>query len=448
MTLLDIEIKALQTRKAAVIAYGDIAGYLQMIATDEYEFSYIDEYIKSGKAAISLTMPVTKKTYLSETLHPFFDNLLFEGEQLKEAERKYSLSRHSVVDRFKLLMVTGSHNLSEISVQPVIDGTPHDLALKRVEDDFAKQLIPLTSPFQTYCEICLEELDKGSSHEKCRLSLWGTRSSIKLRAYKDEPVNIFKTIVMGQSISGAQRKSLFSLAENTLEKSGLPTHLVKPDGEFPEMPANEHLTMVIAKKLGFNSPPVGIYHAEGIGLLYVVRRFSNSKNSLGIEDFAQLSQELSEYKDKGSLEGVAKIITKYASSPKLELADFFRRVLFCYLTGNGDMHLKNWSLSKDRQNKLVKLSPVYDLLNVRASFPQERVESILTLEGKQNQLDRKTFLSFASKLKLRPIYVEKTLNETKNWVDTIAFYCERSALTEERKNTYLAIVKERYTRLE
>lgn len=380
--MLEIEKSALQTRKAAVVVQGNVAGYLEMIAADEFQFTYLDEYVEKGNPPISLTMPISKKKYFSETLHPFFNNLIFEGEQLRTAEKKYKLNRYSMVDRFKLLMVTGSHNLSNISVQPVVQGSHKDLTSSGVDDSFAKQFVVLESPFERHCEICLEAMKEGKTHSTCRRSLWDTTSSIKLEAYLEEPANIFKTNAVGQSVSGAQRKSLFCLKGDTLFKAGYSTHLLKPEGEFPEMPANEHLTMIAARKIGFNTPPVGLYNAAGIGLIYVVKRFVEGENFIVHEDFAQLSEDQPTHKDQGSLEEVANVISKFATSPKIELADFFRRVLFCYLTGNGDMHLKNWSLSsKYGREKLVKLSPVCDFLNVRASFPQEQVESILTLGG-------------------------------------------------------------------
>jgi serine/threonine-protein kinase HipA len=164
---------------------------------------------------------------------------------------------------------------------------------------------------------------------------------------------------------------------------------------------------------------------------------------------AQLSQELAEDKDYGSLEGVAEIIRKYTTSPKVELSDFFRRVVFCFLTGNGDMHLKNWSLSQDPNTNLIKLSPVYDLLNVRMSFPQEQVESILTVDDKQNDLTRSTFFKFGKdSLELPESYVNKVLSDTKNWLKTVNIYCERSALSPERKKTYMDIVEKRYSKLQ
>ena len=84
---------------------------------------------------------------------------------------------------------------------------------------------------------------------------------------------------------------------------------------------------------------------------------------------------------------------------------------------------------------------------MRASFPQEQVQSILSLDGKQNDINRKSFLSFANKLGLQPVFIEKTLNECEGWLQLIEKYCERSVLTESRKKSYLSIVNERYSQI-
>lgn len=445
--MLDSEKAALQAREAAVVVDDKVAGRLAMIATDEFRFTYRDVYVREKNPPISLTMPTSQMEYVSHILHPFFDNLLFEGEQLKKAERRYQLSRYSAVDRFKLLMVTGSHNVSTVSIQPIISGTPVDLTKDQPEALFPTQLINLESPFENYCEVCLDPVERKRNHSACKKLLWGTTSPVKLEAYQEDPVNIFKTHVPGQTFSGAQRKSLFSLKKNILTKTGLSTHILKPDGEFPEMPANEHLTMAIARKLGFNTPPIGLYHASEIGLVYVVKRFVDKNKYVAHEDFAQLSEEPAIYKDQATLEAVGKIISQYATSPRLELSDFFRRVLFCYLTGNGDMHLKNWSLSIYRPENLVKLSPVYDFLNVRASYPQEQVETILSMGGKRNNLNRKLFEKFADNLGLEDKFIGKTFKELTKWKNVSKQFTERSALSSERKKSYLAILESRYASL-
>lgn len=448
----DLAAKILKATKALVRIQGRDAAYIEMIATDEFSFQYLSSYCEGegSKVALSLAVPVRSEPYVSSSLLPFFDNLLFEGEQLRLIEKQYSLTRQSVVDRFRLLMLMGQTTLSVVSVLPFVDGEIYEFSHELETLDAPRELYGVQAAYKDACPICL--LVSSKPHSSCVKALWGTTKEIQIEAFADEPQNIFKAIVLGQSLSGAQKKALFGLNRSgILRRSESPTHILKPEGEFEEMPANEHLTMAAARFLNFKVPASGLFRVEGIpGFLYVTRRFDRGPAGQvwAFEDMAQLSQELAEDKDRASMELVAETIEKFASSPAIEFADFFRRTLFCFLTGNGDMHLKNWGLLYDLNLSLRKLAPVYDYLNVRASFPQEQVEMILPIGGKSRQLTRDDFYKFGlDVLRLNRAYIDKTFQSLATWVDCLSEFAERSALSRGRKERYLRVVQERYARL-
>jgi HipA-like protein len=85
-------LAAINARKAEVRLEETTAGYLEMVATDEFRFTYAEEYLRAGhhNPALSLTLPFSKSVYTTTTLHPFFDNLLFEGELLRYAEKAFA----------------------------------------------------------------------------------------------------------------------------------------------------------------------------------------------------------------------------------------------------------------------------------------------------------------------------------------------------------------------
>jgi len=447
-----LEKKILQAKQAVVRFNGIDAGRLEMIASDEYSFQYFEAYGSSTQVAISLTMPIREKSYICDTIHPFFDNLLFEGEQLRLAEKKYGLRRQSQVDRFKLLMLSGQSVISPVQIVPIVDGkaievTPSSQQLPRGVATKIYSLIPACA---NHCPICLEYSGDGE-HPRCAKALWGSKKSIAIEAFEKDPINIFRTITIGQSISGAQRKALFHLdRRGVLAKAGTPTHILKPNGEFPEMPANEHLSMSIAASIGIKIPAIGLYQTEEMGLIFVTRRFDITQKNLSqpLEDMAQLAEEMAADKDQASMKDLVDLIRKFSSSPKLELAECFKRILFCFLIGNGDMHLKNWSLMKDLKTGLVKLSPLYDCLNVRACFPQEQVELILPMAGKTRDFYREDFERFALEtMDLQPIFVSKIFRDLSHWLGIITEFCQRSSLTSGMKQRYMTIVQERYSRL-
>ena len=354
-----------------------------------------------------------------------------------------------MVDRFKLLMLTGKTLLSPVSIHPLAEGDlidlPHGFSEYRLNQ------LTIESPYSKRCSICMQECS-GLGHQSCLRKLWGVqRKCVKLEAFAEEPINIFKTLVPGQSLSGAQKKALFSLSkQGILSRLGKPSHILKPDGEFPQMPANEHLTMTIAGKLGFPTPPNALIRIKEIGYIFVTKRFDEGKEDqkLAFEDMAQLLEEIADCKDEATMEAVAGAIKKFSTSPKIELADFFRRLVFCFVIGNGDMHLKNWGLRYGFTPHLIKLSPIYDWLNVRCSFPQELVEMILSLNQKQKDLSRSDFEKFANDcLGLSKQFITKTLQELYRWQDIIEEYNSYSALTPDYQERYIKIVKDRIARL-
>ena len=446
-----LQDEVIHAREALVRVNGKDAAFLTMLATDEYRLQYLESYLDEipQPPPISLALPLQKKPYISEgSLHPFFDNLLFEGEQLRLAEKQFGLNRRSVVDRFKLLLLTGHNTLSPVSILPMIRGEALvvDAAADPLENTRTYRLEP---GYKESCSICLKISPKGD-HASCRKLLWGSQRSIHMEAFSEDPLNIFRSLYLGQSISGAQRKALFSLgADKTLRRQGFPHYIIKPDGDFPEMPANEHLSMAIASELDFRVPPIGLFRIEGIGFICVIKRFDwNKKTGCQFtEDFAQINQELAEKKDQARLEAIVNSIRRFTDSPTIELAEFFRRLLFCFVIGNGDMHLKNWSLSRDEKSRLIKLAPLYDYLNVRACYPQEQVETVLPMNGKQKGLTGDDFKNFGQAIGLQENYIRNSFAQIPAWERVIKDFCSRSALTEKLRNRYQSVVHQRVAAL-
>jgi serine/threonine-protein kinase HipA len=182
------------------------------------------------------------------------------------------------------------------------------------------------------------------------------------------------------SISGVQEKVLLLLDKNVLRLIKPNEHgqyILKPipNSRFKaveEIPANEHLTMQIAKQV------YQIETAENTLILfpdkqpaYLTKRFDYQTNNekITVEDFATLAgvssrKGGSSLKYEGSYEDMAALIKKYVVAYSVEIEKFFRLVLFNYLFSNGDAHLKNFSLIETLNGDMI-LSPAYDLLCTR-----------------------------------------------------------------------------------
>jgi serine/threonine-protein kinase HipA len=165
-----------------------------------------------------------------------------------------------------------------------------------------------------------------------------------------------------------------------------------------------------------------------------------------MEDMCQLTERLTEDKYHGSYEQIAKTIQKYSVTSGLDVVNFFELVLFSFLTGNADMHLKNFSLLEQPGLGMV-LSPAYDLVNTVLVNPADDEEMALNLNGKKKKLKKQDFVAAMNTLKLdvkqqENIFIKMEKAKSK-WMEQI----ENSFMTDDFKNQYKQIVTERFERI-
>ncbi len=187
--------------------------------------------------------------------------------------------------------------------------------------------------------------------------------------------------------------------------------------------------------------------ADG-SLGYITRRFDRGAKGgkIPMEDMCQLSERKTEDKYKSSYEQVAKLIAQYSAIPQLDLTNFYELLLFCFLTGNNDMHLKNFSLYKPASQQVF--TPAYDLVNVAFVNPKDREELALTLNGKKSNIRLRDFEE-AAKLANLPEHfirhtVERFASRLQKWEETI----DRSFISQEQKAEYISLLHDRFIRLQ
>lgn len=168
--------------------------------------------------------------------------------------------------------------------------------------------------------------------------------------------------------------------------------ILKPQTDrFANLPENEDLTMHMAEAAGIKTVPHSLIRFADGELCYLTRRVDRTKNGakIAMEDMCQLSERLTEDKYKGSYERIAKLIRRYSSAPLLDVVNFWEVVLFSWLTGNADMHLKNFSLFRPANDYMM--TPAYDLLSTALAMPEDDEELALTLNGKKKRIKREDF---------------------------------------------------------
>jgi serine/threonine-protein kinase HipA len=173
------------------------------------------------------------------------------------------------------------------------------------------------------------------------------------------------------------------------------TYILKPQlDNYQEVPENEDLTMRLAGLAGIEVPLHGLLYGVDGAMTYFVKRFDRTgrKGKRHVEDFAQLSGQTRDTKYRSSMEQVTGLIETYCTFPAVEKPKLFRLTLFCFLTGNEDMHLKNFSVM--RHKDVISLSPAYDLLNTTIVVSSPHEELVLPINGKKNRLGRQDLVDY------------------------------------------------------
>lgn len=224
------------------------------------------------------------------------------------------------------------------------------------------------------------------------------------------------------------------------------TFILKPNPTtFEHVPENEALTMTMAAAVDIEVPPHGIIPASDGGWVYAIKRFDRlaKHRKLHTEDFAQLTQASRDTKYDSSLEKVARVITDFCTFPAIERPKLALRLLFCFLTGNEDMHLKNFSLICD-EHGIIRLSPAYDFLNTTLVLENAIEESALPLNGKKRNLTRRLWISYLhDRLQLSEKQTATILSQLANALPTWNDYITHSYLPDEKKQRYLDLLEPR-----
>ena len=128
------------------------------------------------------------------------------------------------------------------------------------------------------------------------------------------------------------------------------------------MPELEDLTIHLASLAGIATVPHTLIRLKSVELSYLTKRIDRkAKQKFHMEDMCQLTESLTEAKYRGSYEQIGKALVQYSANPVFDVINFFEQVVFCFLTGNNDMYMKNFSLLKDPKRG-YNLSSAYDMV--------------------------------------------------------------------------------------
>ncbi len=263
----------------------------------------------------------------------------------------------------------------------------------------------------------------------------------------------------GMTVPGVQKKlSLHLDLDNHTPRLTLVNYpagyILKPQvDEFKCLPEAEHLVMCMADATGISTVPHALIGSRD-NPAYITKRIDrmigkSEMKMLAMEDFCQLDLRVTADKYKGSYERCAKVIRKYSSNVGLDLAELFMRIVFSFMVGNSDMHLKNFSLieTEEASNTYV-LSPAYDLLPVNVIMPEDTEEFALALNGKKTHIRKKDFLIYAEQCGISKKSAEKMIYKIISMKSDYLKMCNSSLLPDYMKNRFTELIERRCMILE
>lgn len=310
----------------------------------------------------------------------------------------------------------------------------------------------------TKCLYCYQALksDEVDFHPSCAKKMFGSVTPPVIDFDLKQLEELAKqTVNKSIAVTGVQPKLSLNLERHRNELSRLTivglhgNYILKPPStEYKELPQNEDVTMHLAAITKIKVAQHCLIRLASGELSYLTKRFDRDKkeNKIAVEDFCQLTENLTEHKYRSSIEKVAKATKQFTANKGFELLRLFELVLFCYLTGNADMHLKNFALIENSLGEF-ELSPAYDLLNTALVIPDDNEEAALTINGKKNKLSRKDFDVLAQSMQIN----EKALTGIYSRFDKVLpkwkTFIQQSFLSKTMQKNYVELLETRHKKL-
>lgn len=315
------------------------------------------------------------------------------------------------------------------------------------------------------CLGCYRELDSGQHeyHPACSRRLFGAPVPPTLPFTEVDIVGLAEqSVLRSATVAGAQAKLSLGLMRG--DSSASPgrftilgvwgSHILKPPTpNYPHMVELEDLTMHLASLAGLAVVPHGLVRMKDGALAYITRRVDRlgkpggrKVTKLHMEDMCQLTERQTEHKYKGSHEQIAKAIARFARNTLSDQTIFYEQVLFSFLTGNADMHLKNFSLLKDAEGH-YNMSPAYDLVPSTLLI-NETEELALTLNGRKSRITR---ADFETAMRAAGLNERAILNLFKRFAKALPkwkTFIPLGFVPEELKERFVALIEERAARME
>lgn len=308
-----------------------------------------------------------------------------------------------------------------------------------------------------YKEIEDEEFIKHEFHKSCSSKFFGKSTPPILNYTQGEMLELAEKVVKSQrTVTGVQPKLSLSSKKMTNDSTTERFTIVGVWGKFilkpqtvlyEQLPEIEDLTMHLAEISKIKTVKHSLIRLKSGELAYITKRIDRFRNKkLHMEDMCQLTERQTEHKYKGSHEQVAKKINFFSNNPGFDIVNFYELVLFCFLTGNNDMHLKNFSLLKDVDLN-YNLCPAYDLVASELVVEDDDEELALNLNGKKKKIKRKDFSTAMKTGGMNDKSIENIFKKFEKLQKTWHGFIEESFLSREYKENYSKMIIKKFKQI-
>ena len=301
-----------------------------------------------------------------------------------------------------------------------------------------------------------EELRTGW-HQSCIKRFFGTKKFPEIDVSEEKLIELAKESVnQGLTVPGVQKKISLHLTTGPnprLTQVNYPTgFILKPQtSSYEFLPEAEFLAMRMAEAAGIKTVPFALVRIpkQNNRLAYITRRIDRIGNRNpempAMEDFCQLDRKPAQEKYHGSYERCAKIIHKYSDRPGIDMTDFYYRLLFSFVIGNSDLHLKNLSLIETAAgSQKYILSPAYDILPVNLILPEDKDQFALTMCGKTRNLRRGDFENFGANTGIPDKVSASLISRIIDQRETFIALCNDSYLLRTWQKKYAELITKRF----
>ena len=310
------------------------------------------------------------------------------------------------------------------------------------------------------CLFCYQSLENSAQdfHASCSRKIFGDPNPPLLPYTEEDMEALAGQVIQSQTaVTGVQAK--LSLQISGSKKEGAArrftivglwgSYILKPSTAwYPQLPEVEDLTMHLAEAAGIKTAPHSLIRMQSGNLAYITKRMDRTrKGKLAMEDMCQLTERLTEDKYRGSYEQIGKAIQQYSAMPGLDVVNFFELLLFSFLSGNADMHLKNFSLLELPVGGM-SLSPAYDLVNTALVNPADDEEMALTLNGRKKKLKKDDFVAAMNALMVDRKQQEHIFRKMAKVMPGWMVLIDHSFMSAEYKTQYKTMLVDRLNRIQ